>query len=67
MRMVAGLLALGGVAAVAAVSHGQTSAGVLKVRLGGDGHQTRVVVELDRATKGNVIADGAIGKSTGLA
>ena len=67
VRIVAGLLALGGVAAVAAVSHGQTSAGVLKVRLGGDGHQTRVVVELDRPTKGNVIADGSIGKNTGLA
>jgi len=67
VRIVAGLLALGGVAAAAAVSHGQTSAGVLKVRLGGDGHQTRVVVELDRPTKGNVIADGSIGKNTGLA
>jgi N-acetylmuramoyl-L-alanine amidase len=66
VRVVAGLLALGGVVAVAAVSHGQTSAGVLKVRLGGDGHQTRIVLELDRPTRGNVIADGATSDRTGL-
>jgi N-acetylmuramoyl-L-alanine amidase len=42
---------------VAAVSHGQTSAGVLKVRLGGDSHQTRVVVELDKPTRGTLIAE----------
>ncbi len=57
-RLVAGALALAGVAAVAAVSHGQTSVGVLKVRLGGDAHQTRIVVELDKPTHGTLIADG---------
>jgi N-acetylmuramoyl-L-alanine amidase len=66
VRLVAGLLALSGVVAVAAVSHGQTSAGVLKVRLGGDGHQTRIVLELDRPTRGTVIADGATSDRTGL-
>ena len=34
-------------------------AGVLQVRLGGDQHETRVVVELDSATKGQVLSDGA--------
>ncbi len=58
MRVAAGAIALAGVAAVAAVSHGQTSAGVLKVRLGGDSHQTRIVVELDKPTRGTLIADG---------
>jgi len=57
VRLAAGALALAGVAAVAAVSHGQTSAGVLKVRLGGDSHQTRIVVELDKPTRGTLIAD----------
>jgi N-acetylmuramoyl-L-alanine amidase len=66
LRIAAGLVALGAVVAVAAVSHGQTSAGVLKVRLGGDGHQTRIVVELDRPTRGNVIADGATSDRNGL-
>jgi N-acetylmuramoyl-L-alanine amidase len=42
----------------AAVSHGETSAGVLKVRLGGDSHQTRIVIELDKPTHGTLIADG---------
>jgi N-acetylmuramoyl-L-alanine amidase len=57
VRLAAGAFALAGVAAVAAVSHGQTSAGVLKVRLGGDSHQTRIVVELDKPTHGTLIAD----------
>jgi N-acetylmuramoyl-L-alanine amidase len=61
-RLVAGALALAGVAAVAAVSHGQTSAGVLKVRLGGDSHQTRIVVELDKPTRGTLITDSRSGK-----
>jgi len=57
IRFTAGATALAGVAAVAAVSHGQTSAGVLKVRLGGDSHQTRIVVELDKPTRGTLITD----------
>ncbi len=57
MRLAAGAFALAGVAAIAAVSHGQTSAGVLKVRLGGDSHQTRIVVELDKPTRGTLITD----------
>jgi len=57
VRLAAGAFALAGVAAIAAVSHGQTSAGVLKVRLGGDSHQTRIVVELDKPTRGTLITD----------
>ncbi len=41
-------------------SHGaETRSGVLHIRLGGDQHETRVVVELDSPTKGQVISDGA--------
>jgi N-acetylmuramoyl-L-alanine amidase len=58
LRLAAGLIALSGVVTAAAVSHGQTSAGVLKVRLGGDSHQTRIVIELDKPTRGTLIADG---------
>jgi N-acetylmuramoyl-L-alanine amidase len=54
--VVCAVLALG--VAAAAAARDEASAGVLKVRLGGDGHQTRVVVELDRDTKGKVIDDG---------
>ena len=48
-----------GLAAVA-VSHAATiTAGLLKVRLGGDAKQTRIVVDLDHAVTGKVLADGA--------
>jgi N-acetylmuramoyl-L-alanine amidase len=46
--------------AAAAVSHAATSgAGILKVRLGGDGVQTRIVIDLDHATTGKLVANGA--------
>ena len=60
VRWAAGVLALAGVATAAAVSHGQTSVGVLKVRLGGDSHQTRIVIELDKPTRGTLISDGGV-------
>jgi N-acetylmuramoyl-L-alanine amidase len=50
------VLGLGVVAAAAAQE--APSAGVLKVRLGGDARQTRVVVELDRSVQGKMIASG---------
>ena len=50
-------LAAAAVGAAAAVRSGPDG-GVLKVRLGGDAHRTRVVVELDRETAGQ-IASGA--------
>ena len=40
----------------AALAKGDAPAGVLKVRLGGDGVQTRVVIELDAATTGKLVS-----------
>lgn len=46
--------------AVAAVSQASAAGGgVLKVRLGGDRSETRIVIDLDRSASGKVIADGA--------
>ena len=46
--------------AVFAASHAATvAADLLKVRLGGDSAQTRIVIDLDRSVTGKVIADGA--------
>ena len=52
----AGLAALG--LAAAAASRESAGSGVLRVRTGGDGATTRVVIELDQATSGKLIADG---------
>jgi N-acetylmuramoyl-L-alanine amidase len=48
------VLAVGGAAAAAAQR--DEGVGVLKVRLGGDAKQTRVVVELDRTAQGKLIS-----------
>ena len=48
-----------GLIAVAASHAATTSAGILKVRLGGDATQTRIVIDLDHATTGQLVADGA--------
>jgi len=48
-----------GLVAVAASQAATATAGLLKVRLGGDGLQTRIVIDLDRATTGKLVADGA--------
>ncbi|CAN7167108.1 N-acetylmuramoyl-L-alanine amidase [Phenylobacterium sp. LjRoot225] len=48
-----------GLAAVAASHAATVSAGLLKIRLGGDATQTRIVIDLDHAATGKVIADGA--------
>ena len=54
-RVLAACLILGcGMAAAAATR--EDGGGVLKVRLGGDAHQTRIVVELDRSVQGRVLA-----------
>jgi N-acetylmuramoyl-L-alanine amidase len=46
--------------AAAAVSQAATSsADILKVRLGGDGVQTRLVIDLDHSTSGKLVASGA--------
>ena len=54
-----GMIGLLACAAGMASSHAARAGDVLQVRFGGDQHETRVVVELDGATKGQVIADGA--------
>jgi N-acetylmuramoyl-L-alanine amidase len=55
----ASALALACVAAVA-VSHAATATvGLLKVRLGGDTTQTRIVIDLDQAVSGKVVSDGS--------
>ena len=48
-----------GLVAVAASQAATAAAGLLKVRLGGDAAQTRIVIELDHATTGKLVADGA--------
>jgi N-acetylmuramoyl-L-alanine amidase len=55
-RIVAACVVLGLGAAAAAAAQDDTGAGVLKVRLGGDAHQTRVVVELDRSVQGSLVS-----------
>jgi len=47
--------------AVAGVAQGTTAPGLLKVRLGGDQIETRVVVDLDRSVTGKLVSDGADG------
>jgi N-acetylmuramoyl-L-alanine amidase len=53
------LAAVLGLAAVAASHAATVAADLLKVRLGGDAAQTRIVLDLDHATSGKVVSDGA--------
>ncbi len=48
-----------GLAAVAASHAATVAADLLRVRLGGDGSQARIVIDLDHAATGKVIADGS--------
>ena len=57
--MIVGGLALAGVA-VAMAQGPAPAAGVQKVRFGGDRNETRIVIDLDRAATGKLIADGAL-------
>ena len=50
------VLGLGGAA------RGSSNTGLLKVRLGGDQSETRIVLDLDRSVTGKLMADGADGK-----
>ncbi|HRD26820.1 MAG TPA: N-acetylmuramoyl-L-alanine amidase [Caulobacter sp.] len=50
------VIALGGVA------RGSSNSGLLKVRLGGDQAETRIVLDLDRSVTGKLVSDGADGK-----
>jgi N-acetylmuramoyl-L-alanine amidase len=51
----AGVVLAGACALAAATSHGASNGGVLKVRMGGDSRETRVVVELDRSAKAKLV------------
>ncbi len=66
-RAIAAATVMAGLVAAAAASHGQTSVGVLKVRVGGDSHQTRMVIELDRPTKGTLLSGQAAAQRVSLA
>lgn len=57
--LIVGGLTVAGVA-VATVQGPPPAAGVQKVRFGGDRAETRVVIDLDRAAAGKLIADGAL-------
>jgi N-acetylmuramoyl-L-alanine amidase len=58
--LVAGAVVAVGLTAFA-VGHAATeSVGLLKVRMGGDSAETRLVVELDGATSAKVLSDGAV-------
>ncbi|MDO9222299.1 MAG: N-acetylmuramoyl-L-alanine amidase [Caulobacter sp.] len=61
-----GVFALAGLTlsglAVAGVAQGSSTAGLLKVRLGGDQLETRVVLDLDRSVTGKLVSDGSDGK-----
>ena len=52
-----------GAFAVAASHAATTVAGLVKVRLGGDAEQTRIVMDLDQAATGKLISDGADGRA----
>jgi N-acetylmuramoyl-L-alanine amidase len=54
----AAAVAVGLAAAVASHAAG-ASGGLLKVRLGGDAQATRIVMDLDQAVSGRLVADGA--------
>ena len=56
---VASLVAVACLAGVAVSQAAAASADLLKVRLGGDGTQTRIVVDLDRAATAKVLSDGS--------
>ncbi len=58
LGLAVGALTIVGAAAAAVVQH-EPQAGVLKVRVGGDASQTRIVVELDHAATGKLLSGDA--------
>jgi N-acetylmuramoyl-L-alanine amidase len=52
-----------GLVAFAASHAGAAAVGLMKVRLGGDAQQTRIVLDLDQAATGKLISDGADGRA----
>jgi N-acetylmuramoyl-L-alanine amidase len=63
-RVLVAAAAAGVCLAAVAVSHAatETAAGLLKVRLGGDRTQTRVVMDLEKSASAKVISDGSDGR-----
>jgi N-acetylmuramoyl-L-alanine amidase len=59
VAVAAALAAAVGLAAGVASHAVGAVAGLLKVRLGGDGQQTRLVIDLDQAASAKVVSDGA--------
>eukprot|EP01035_Chromulina_nebulosa_P012862 gene12862-17139_t len=47
---------------VGGAARGSSNSGLLKVRLGGDQTETRIVLDLDRSVTGKLMADGSGGK-----
>ena len=54
------VVAAAGLIAVAASQAATAGAGILKVRVGGDAAQTRIVIDLDHAASGKLVSDGAV-------
>jgi N-acetylmuramoyl-L-alanine amidase len=52
-------VAAAGLVAVAASQAATNPAGILRIRIGGDAAQTRIVIDLDHPTAGKLLADGA--------
>ena len=52
--------------AISAAAQASSSAGALRVRLGGDQVETRVVIDLDRSVRAELVSDGADGREVVL-
>ena len=59
VAMAAALAAAVGLTAAVASHAAGALGGLLKVRLGGDAQQTRLVMDLDQAASGKLVSDGA--------
>lgn len=59
MAIAAALAAAVGLAVAVASHAASATAGLLKIRLGGDAQQTRLVMDLDQPASGKLVADGA--------
>jgi len=64
--LIVGAVSLVGVA-VAMAQGAAAPSGVQKIRFGGDRNETRVVIDLDRAAAGKLIADGALDRRVVIA
>jgi N-acetylmuramoyl-L-alanine amidase len=60
VAMIAAGLLLTGLGAGAMAEASGPASGILKVRLGGDAAETRLVIDLDRSVSGKLVSDGAL-------